>query len=206
VSGETPAPVTDPAASAPPPGGGPVFSPEARRLAGTILEVLAGMTSITDAAIALGITAARYQVLETRAVLGLIAACEPRPPGPTAGASLPGDLERLRAERDRLTAEVARYQTLHRIAQQAFGTQAEPLPGTLAELPGARRRHAERGGGRQRSAPVPATTASGRKKRTPTVRALRLAKRVREVAPGPLPPPGSTAAPRHGTPDLSAGG
>ena len=105
-------------------------SGDARRIASAILEVLAGMRSITDVALALGITAARYYALEARAVSGLIAACEPRGPGPVIGVGLPAELERLRAERDRLKAEAARYQTLARIAQGAFALPMPPATGT----------------------------------------------------------------------------
>lgn len=105
-------------------------SGDARRIASAILEVLAGMRSITDAALALGVTPARYYALEARAVGGLIAACEPRGPGPGAGAGLPAELDRLRAERDRLKAEAARYQTLARISQGAFALPALPVVGS----------------------------------------------------------------------------
>lgn len=190
-------------------------SAEARRLAGTILEVMAGVTSITDAALALGITPARYQQLELRAVTGLITACEPRPPGPVAGALLPAELERLATERDRLKAEVARYQTLARIAQGAFGTAVVPAaiaPERSRDLPGFQARSAPRG----RAAATATMTASGgrsgggdgkpRKKRTPTVRALRLAKRMRADAVETLRPAASTASPPVPTLTPSSGG
>lgn len=195
-----PAPVPAPV----PTSGGmlPAISPEARRTAGTILEVMAGVRSITDAAIALSVTPARYQQLELRAVCGLIAACEPRPPGPSAGALLPAELERLIAERDRLRAEVARYQALVRIAQGAFGT-APPVaaPQRASDLPGAKLRQAAQ------AKPVPPPAAAApvkiRKKRRPTVRALRLAKRVREDAGASQV---STTPGPAGTPAPSAGG
>ncbi len=186
-------------------------SAEARRLAGTILEVMAGVTSITDAALALGITQARYQQLELRAVTGLITACEPRPPGPVPGALLPAELERLAAERDRLKAEVARYQTLARIAQGAFGTAVVPAaiaPERTRDLPGFQ----PRGTPRSRAAAIAPTTASAdgggkpRKKRTPTVRALRLAKRVRADAVETLRPAASTASAPMPTLTPSSGG
>jgi len=184
-------------------------SAEARRLAGTILEVMAGVVSITDAALALGITQARYQQLELRAVTGLIIACEPRPPGPAPGAMLPAELERLAAERDRLKAEVARYQTLARIAQGAFGTAAVPAAvapeRATRELPGFQ----ARGTQRSRVAAIAAPAAGGgksRKKRTPTVRALRLAKRVRTEAPETLRGAASTASMPMPTLTPSSGG
>ena len=163
-------------------------SGEARRLAGAILEVLAGMRSITDVAVALGVTPARYYVLEARAVGGLISACEPRGPGPAIGVGLPAELERLRAERDRLKAEAARYQTLARIAQGAFALPVAPPAVCSARATTTKRPSA---------ATLAERTSSGRKKRRPTVRAVRVAARVRDAgaaggSPGnsttPLPP------------------
>lgn len=165
-------------------------SNDARRLASAILEVLAGMRSITDVALALGITAARYYALEARAVGGLIAACEPRGPGPVIGVGLPAELERLRAERDRLKAEAARYQTLARIAQGAFALPVLPAAtGTTA-------RSAATSAGKRLAAPPPTGALNrSRKKRRPTVRALRLATRVRDAGPAGGAPAASTAAP-----------
>jgi len=53
-------------------------SATARRQASAILEVLAGMRTPTQAAEALGVSLPRYYVLETRAVQGILLACEPR--------------------------------------------------------------------------------------------------------------------------------
>lgn len=179
-----------------------VASGDARRIASAILEVLAGMRSITDVALALGITAARYYALEARAVSGLIAACEPRGPGPVIGVGLPAELERLRAERDRLKAEAARYQTLARIAQGAFALPVAPTTVTT----GAARSSAV--GATKRPATPAVVNAAGRsrKKRRPTVRALRLATRVRDAGLAGGAPAGSTAAlppptPANGQPE-----
>ena len=188
-----------------------VISPEARRLAGTILEVMAGMKSITVAALALGVTTARYQQLELRAVSGLIVACEPRGPGPIPGAGLPCDIERLASERDRLKAELGRYQALVRIAQGAFGTASgqptmarQSAAAEVPTLPGVRARQALRS---RAAATTPVPASKPRKKRQPTVRALRLAKRVRsaETAPGSLLGAASTTSMSGGTPAMSPG-
>lgn len=174
-----------------------VASNEARRIASAILEVLAGMRSITDAALALGITSARYYALEARAVAGLIAACEPRGPGPVIGVGLPAELERLRAERDRLKAEAARYQALARIAQGAFALPV--LPATTGST--ARVQTDARGMAKCAAAVTPSgAIGRGRKKRRPTVRALRLATRVRDAGAAGGAPAGSTATAPPPTP------
>ena len=54
---------------------------DARRLAAAILEVLAGARTPTEAAQALGLSLPRYYQLESRALRGLVATCEPRPKG-----------------------------------------------------------------------------------------------------------------------------
>src|SRR4051812_11952375 len=83
----TPAPAPEPAAA-------PFSeaSPEARRLAATILEVLPGTLRPTEAARALGLSLARYYQLELRAVAGLVAACAAR----RRGHAPRGDLADLR--------------------------------------------------------------------------------------------------------------
>ena len=173
-------------------------STDARRVAGAILEVLAGVRSITDAAVALGIAPARYYVLEARAVAGLIAACEPRSPGPHSGSGLAAEVDRLRAERDRLRDEAARYQALARIAQTAFG----PLGGAVTAAPAVapalteRQRRATRAAARAPTTTPTAVVTKTRKKRVATVRALRLAQRVQQVsAGGALPAPVPVATP-----------
>lgn len=160
---------------------------EARRLASAILDVLAGMRSITDAALALGVTPARYYALEARAVGGLISACEPRGPGPVIGVGLPAELERLRAERDRLKAEAARYQTLARIAQGAFALPVAPPPAAASSG----RATATK---RPSAATLAERTSSGRQKRRPTVRALRMAARVRDAGAASVTPVNATGA------------
>lgn len=191
------APIPD-VASAPPPTSVSA-SNDARRVAGAILEVLAGVRSITDAAVALGIAPARYYVLEARAVAGLITACEPRSPGPHSGTGLAAEVERLRTERNRLRDEAARYQALARIAQTAFG----PLGGAVTVAPTvapaltARQQRAARAAARAPTATLPASTSvvvpRTRKKRVATVRALRLAQRVQQPSlGGALPAPTTT--------------
>jgi hypothetical protein len=156
-------------------------TPDAKRLAGTILEVLAGVRSISDAALLLGILPARYYALEARAIAGLIAACEPRARGPAPGSRLEAEVDRLRTERDRLRDEAARYQALARIAQAAFGPSA--APGAMAAA----------ASGRSASRTVASVQPEAtRKKRVATVRALRLAQQVQ--GPGAAAPVSPSAA------------
>ncbi len=64
-------------------------SPEARRQAALILEVLCGVRTATDASKAMGIALPRYYVLETRALQGFILALEPLPRGTSVRRSGP---------------------------------------------------------------------------------------------------------------------
>ena len=184
-------------------------SDDARRVACAILEVLAGVRSISDTAVVLGVSSARYYQLEARALQGLVQACEPRGPGPLSGAGLAAEVAQLRVERDRLKAEAARYQALARLAHGAFGAplttaSAPPPAGGTTGLAGAAGQRA------RRAATIAATTrtspaARTRKKRTPTVRALRLAARVQGTAPptsrgGASTPPTQPATPPRGQP------
>lgn len=172
-----------PAADAPDAPRPVIASGDAKRVAGAILEVLAGVRSITDAALLLGVAPARYYTLEARAIAGLIAACEPRARGPAPGAGLQAEVDRLRAERDRLREEAARYQALARIAQAAFGAPVA-VP---AAPPPARNERRRPDAAARTDAPKP------RKKRVATVRALRLARQVHDPR-GVMTDAASTAA------------
>lgn len=99
-----------------------------RRRAVVILEVLAGLRGASDAARELGIAIQAYYQLEERAVRGLVAACESRPPGPKRDYRR--EAEQLQRERDRLVAENARYQALVRASQLSVGLEPERLKKT----------------------------------------------------------------------------
>src|SRR5215471_15955630 len=100
-------------------------SREAQRLAAAILEVLAGVRTPSQAAEALGVSLPRYFQLETRAMQGLVAGCEPRPRGP--GRTADTELAALRRQHERLERELSRQQTLLRLAQRNVGL-APPKP------------------------------------------------------------------------------
>jgi hypothetical protein len=112
-----------------PPGGaelGKDTSREARRVAAAVLEVLAGNRTTGDAAAALGVSMTRYYVLETRALQGLVAACEPRTQG--RQRSLTADLNAVRRDCERLQRELLRQHALLRAAQRAVGLVPLPAP------------------------------------------------------------------------------
>ena len=134
---------------------------QANRIAVAILEVLAGLRTPAEAAQSLQISVPRYYVLETRALEGLVAACEPKPLGkqPTPETRIAA----LEKELQQARHECARQQALVRAAQRTVGLT---LPATRP--------------GRQKAEP----TKKGRRRR-PTVRALRAAKTLRENSSGP---------------------
>ena len=135
----------------------PGASPEGRRRAAAVLEVLAGGRTPQEAAAAVGVSTPRYYLLEARALEGLVAACEPKGRGP--GRSPRKELETLRSECDKLKRACARWQALARASQKAAGLAAPP---TMKE-----KEKAKKGKGR-------------RKKRRAAVRALVTVRRLRD--------------------------
>ena len=104
-------------------------SPQARRLAAVILEVLAGLRGPTEAAQAAGVSVPRYYAAEARALQGLLKGCEPAPrgrqPGGTAAAQ---QVQQLRQQCQRLQRQCDRQQSLLRLQQRALGLHAAPAP------------------------------------------------------------------------------
>lgn len=92
---------------------------EAKRLAALILEVLAGLRTPTQAAQAVSVSLPRYYQLETRAMAGLVTACEPRSKGRRRGPL--NEAAALKKENERLKQELSRQQTLVRLAQRSVG-------------------------------------------------------------------------------------
>jgi hypothetical protein len=128
-------------------------SREARRRAAVILEVLAGMRTTAQAAAALGASLMRYYQLESTALRGLVAGCEPRPRGRTQ--SNEAELAALRKQCERLQRDLARQQALVRLSQRAVGV----------------------------SPSSPAPQAKGKRRRKPMARALRVAAQLRADDP-----------------------
>jgi hypothetical protein len=158
---------------------------EANRLAVVILEVLAGQRTPTEAAALLEVSLPRYYQLETRAVEGLVAALEPRPLGKQP--SLQTRIDKLQKQLDEAQRQTARQQALLRAAQRSLGLKPPAADNAkMAEKASPRRR-----------------------KRRPTVRALKAAdalkKNLRSLPSQPLkqqaehsneqPPPAANQAP-----------
>lgn len=139
---------------------------DSRRQATAILEVMAGVLTPTDAAKALSLSLPAYYKLESRAMLGLVNGCKPAARGPTPSPD--AELSQLRKQNHRLQQEVHRYQALARTAQRAAG---------LASLPAA-----------------PKTDGKGRRKRRPSVRALKVIEVMRQKDQVAVAAPASGAA------------
>ena len=131
-------------------------SSEANRIIVAILEVLAGMRSPAEAASALKISLPRYYILEARALDGMVAACEPKPLGKQPSPQT--RIVALEKELQQARRECARQQALVRAAQRSVGLSASETQKGKAS--------SERDG-------------RGRKKRRPTVRALKAANMLR---------------------------
>jgi hypothetical protein len=127
-------------------------SATARQQAAAILEVLAGVRTPTQAAESLGVSLPRFYVLETRAVQGILLACEPRRMGRQMTAE--SALATLRRECEQLRRECTRQQALVRAVQRTIGLS--PPPASKPEKNGTKRR-----------------------KRRPTARALRAVARLK---------------------------
>jgi hypothetical protein len=109
-------------------------SPDARKVAAAILDVLGGMRTPTSAAQAVGISLPRYYALESRAIEGLVKACEPRPKGRTTSPDK--DLAGLKKQVEVLKRDCERRQALLRVAQRTVGLSApEPKPGKRRRKP-----------------------------------------------------------------------
>lgn len=104
-------------------------SPQARRTAAVLLEVLAGLRATGSAAQELGVTPMRYYQIEERAIGGLIAACEPRPSGLQPERRDALELLKLREQMRRQTQELNQARSVLRTTQRQLGvaTAAGPI-------------------------------------------------------------------------------
>jgi hypothetical protein len=99
----------------------------ARQWAAVILQVLAGEWTPGDGAQSLGVSLPRYYAVESRAMAGLVQACEPR----SGKRRRPPEKEvsELKKQVVLLERECARKQALLRVSQRTAGIQA-PAPKT----------------------------------------------------------------------------
>jgi hypothetical protein len=130
-------------------------SPEAKRRAAVLFEVLAGVRTPPQAAEALGLSLPGFYQMEERATLQVQLGCEVRPRGRQANGE--AKAAALGKEVERLKQEVARYQALLRLTQRTVGVP-----------PAAQAR-----------------AAANKRKRKPVVRAMRRAERLRAEAEEP---------------------
>jgi hypothetical protein len=145
--------------------GAPGLGMQAKRAAAVILEVLAGVRTPVSAASALEIRLPRYYLLEERAIQGLISACEPRPRGRTV--STDRRLAQLERELAVSQRELARHQALARTTQRALGLAPPPNPSSTT------------------TGKAQATSSGSKRRRKPSVRALRAARLLRSAdSPG----------------------
>lgn len=132
------------------------ITPESRKQAAVVLEVLAGVRTPDQACAALGISLPTYYNLETRALRGLIWSCTPEPPGRTLLLARKLRLAELKSAG--LEKQVQRYQALLRTAQRSIGLVPPESP----------------------------KPASGKRKpKKPTVRAMRAIEAIRRVEQTP---------------------
>lgn len=118
-------------------------SDAARRLAALLLEAWSGVRSTQSASEAMGVAVTRFYQLEARALQMIVAAMEPRPRGRQRTAE--SELQKLKAEKQRLLRDVERYQSLYRTAQRALGiAMAKPPAKTETPAPGGKRRRGPR--------------------------------------------------------------
>jgi hypothetical protein len=144
---------------------GRAASAEAKRLATAILEVLAGVRTTADAASAVGLSLTRYYQVESRALAGLLQACEPR--AHRRQPSAEREVLALRRQQAGLQRDLARQQALVRLAQRSVGLAA--------------------------ATPPPTSKVNGNKprRRRPVARALQVAARLHAAAPTVPQPEGS---------------
>lgn len=143
-------------------------SPEARKFAALVLEVLSGVRTPPDAAKSVGISLPRYYLLETRALQGLVSALEPLPKGRRSNTA--DQVALLNKQLSRMKLENVRNQSLLRVAHRAMGLPAPVAKDTKLK------------------------TANGklRKPRKPMMRALRAVEALRK-GPDEAPPAGALA-------------
>jgi hypothetical protein len=180
----TVSPPTDDAAASAPAADDACGSPDAQQRAAAILEVLAGLRGPSEAAAALGISVHHYYVLERKGLRGLVTACEVQPKGPR-GPGLDQQVVSLQRELDACRQECLRQAALVRVTQRAVGLPAlaaTDAPSGAAQQRASGKRSGKASGQAPRAKPTKGNSSSAaRRRRRPTVRALRAAQALREA-------------------------
>jgi hypothetical protein len=101
-------------------------SDAARRHAALLLEAWSGVRSTQSAAEAMGIVLTRFYQLEARALQSLVEAMEPRPRGRQRTHA--SEFAKLKADKQRLSRDVERFQSLYRTSQRALGIAVAKPP------------------------------------------------------------------------------
>lgn len=139
----TATPTAKPARKRPQPAPEVKGSPEAKRMACLVLEVLSGLRSPASASGVAGIAPQRYYALETRALQAIVQALEPRPKGPRHRPETERDRVLKRCER--LERELRRAHALLRTAQRTIGLgPPKETEVTRKDKSGKERRHKRR--------------------------------------------------------------
>jgi hypothetical protein len=147
-------------------------SAEANRRAAVILTVLAGERLPSEAAEVLGISVTHYYILERKALQGLLGACERKPQGPP-GPTAEQQIVQLERQLEQARRQCQRQAALVRSTQRALG-----LPATSGGPPGkAKSKSKSSGDDNGKSA------GRKRRRRQPTVRALRAAETLARNSP-----------------------
>lgn len=136
-------------------------SAEANRRAAVILTVLAGERLPSEAAEVLGVSVTHYYILERKALEGLLGACERKPQGPP-GPTIEQQVVRLEKQLEQARRECQRQAALVRSTQRALGLPASSGPSGKTKSKGAGDSNSKAAGRKRR-------------RRKPTVRALRAA-------------------------------
>ena len=103
-----------------------MHTPTWLRHAALLLEAWSGVRSTQSAADAMGIVLTRFYQLEARALQSLVEAMEPRPRGRQRTHA--SELAKLKAEKQRLSRDVERFQSLYRTSQRALGIAVAKPP------------------------------------------------------------------------------
>jgi len=118
-------------------------SDAARRCAALLLEAWSGVRTTQAASEAMGVAVTRFYQLEARALQMIVAAMEPRPKGRQRTAE--SEVGRLKVEKQRLSRDVERYQSLYRTAQRNLGVAVvRPPEKTENPAPGGKRKRGPR--------------------------------------------------------------